>query len=133
MIGAATRRLIRERAEHRCEYCCTRQSDEPFITYQIEHIVAVQHGGGDEEDNLALACSHCNLHKGPNLSGIDPETGVVEPLFHPRRQRWVEHFTFQGPDIIGRTPSGRATARLLKMNAVARVDLRRELFAVDSE
>ena len=133
MIGAATRRLIRERAEHRCEYCRTRQDDEPFITYQIEHVVAIQHGGGDEADNLALACSHCNLHKGPNLSGIDPDTGKVEPLFHPRRQRWTEHFEFRGPEILGQTPSGRATARLLKMNAPARTDLRHELFGVEAE
>lgn len=133
MIGAATRRLIRERAEQRCEYCRTRQDDEPFITYQIEHVIAIQHGGGDEEDNLALACSHCNLHKGPNLSGIDPDTGNVEPLFHPRRQRWAEHFEFRGPEILGRTSSGRATARLLKVNAPARIDLRQELFWVEDE
>ncbi len=114
MISAATRRLIRERAEHRCEYCRTRQDDEPFITYQIEHVVAIQHGGGDEEGNLALACSHCNVHKGPNLSGIDPETGTVEPLFHPRRQRWGEHFEFHGPEIFGKNPqrsSNRAIAK----------------------
>jgi len=81
-----------------------RQADEPFLTDPIEHVTAVQHGGGDEEDNWALACSHCNLHKGPNLSGIDPQTGRVETLFHPRRQAWSEHFEFIGLEILGRTP-----------------------------
>jgi 5-methylcytosine-specific restriction endonuclease McrA len=63
MIGAATRRHVRERAHYRCEYCHMRQDDEPFISYQIEHIIAIQPGGSDDEENLALACSHCNLHK----------------------------------------------------------------------
>lgn len=127
MVVAATRRLVRQRAEHRCEYCRTRQLDEPFITYQIEHVIAIQHGGTDEEDNLALACSHCNLLKGPNLAGIDPLTGIIEPLFHPRRQTWDEHFEFHGALISGKTPCGRTTVRVLAMNAEARVDLRQEL------
>lgn len=125
MIGAATRRLVRERAEHRCEYCRTRQDDEPFVAYQIEHVVAVQHGGGDEDANLALACSHCNRHKGPNLAGLDPLTGGLEPLFHPRRQAWAEHFELVGPLIAGLTPCGRTTVRMLAMNDEARVELRR--------
>lgn len=132
MIGAATRRLIRERAEDRCEYCRTRQEDEPFLTYQVEHIVALKHGGGHEEGNLALACSHCNLHKGPNLAGIDPDTGSVEPLFNPRQQRWSDHFAFSGCEILGTSPCGRATVRVLAMNASARMDLRREILAAGS-
>ncbi|AWM39167.1 HNH endonuclease [Gemmata obscuriglobus] len=133
MVLAAVRRLVRDRAGHRCEYCRTRQSDEPFITYQTEHVIAIQHGGGDDESNLALACSHCNLHKGPNLSGIDPVTDAIEPLFHPRRQTWDDHFEFQGPVIAGRTPCGRATVRVLAMNAEARVDLRQEIQRSDAE
>jgi hypothetical protein len=126
MIGAAARRRIRQRAENRCEYCHTHQDDEPFVTYQVEHIIALQHGGSDEEDNLALACSYCNLHKGPNLAGIDPDTGNIEPLFHPRRQQWYEHFEARGPYLIGKTPTGRVTVRVLNMNDDVRVDLRRE-------
>jgi hypothetical protein len=40
---------------------------------------------------LALACCYCNRYKGPDLSGIDPNSGEVVPLFHPRRQQWDEH------------------------------------------
>jgi hypothetical protein len=127
MIGAVARRRVRERADNRCEYCHMRQEDEPFVSYQIEHIIAIQHGGTDDEDNLALACSHCNLHKGPNLSGIDPTSGRVETLFHPRRQSWDEHFEIRGSLILGKTPCGRSTAQVLAMNAEMRVDLRREL------
>ena len=71
------RQTVRERAGYRCEYCCLPQDAEPFFAYHVEHIVARQHGGGDDSGNLALACYHCNAHKGPNLSGLDPETGFI--------------------------------------------------------
>ncbi|HSS19497.1 MAG TPA: hypothetical protein VLL54_05435 [Pyrinomonadaceae bacterium] len=57
-------------------------------------------------DNLALACIDCNLHKGPNLTGIDPNTGVITPLFHPRRDAWVEHFGWDGIYLVGSTGCG---------------------------
>jgi len=66
------RQTVREPADHRCEYCCLPQDAEPFFAYHVEHIVARQHGGGDDSGNLALACYHCNAHKGPNLSGLQP-------------------------------------------------------------
>lgn len=132
MVAAATRRLVRQRAAHQCEYCRTRQLDEPFLTYQIEHVIALQHGGTDAENKLALACSHCNLMKGPNLAGIDPLTGVIEPLFHPRRQSWDEHFEWHEAVIAGKTPCGRATVRVLAMNAEARVEFRREIQRAES-
>ena len=125
MIGSATRRLVRRRADNRCEYCRAHQDDEPFFRYQIEHVIAIQHGGTDDDDNLALACSHCNRHKGPNLAGIDPETGAMERLFHPRRQVWNDHFEIRGSFIIGTTPTGRVTVRVLGINDPARVELRR--------
>ncbi len=126
MTGAATRRHVRERAGNRCEYCHIRQDDEPFITYQIEHVIPKQHGGTDDAGNLALACPQCNLHKGPNLAGIDPDTGIIEPLFNPRLQAWDEHFEARGPSLFGKTPTGRVTVRVLAMNEEARVDLLRE-------
>lgn len=126
MISAATRRRVRERAAERCEYCRTRQADEPFIRYQIEHVIPKQHGGPDDERNLALACPQCNLHKGPNLSGIDPLTGTIESLFNPRQQAWHEHFEMRGSYLFGKTATGRTSVRVLAMNDEARVDLRRD-------
>ena len=97
---------------------------EPFFAYHVEHIVARQHGGGDDSGNLALACYHCNAHKGPNLSGLDPESGALVRLFHPRQDQWDEHFERNGVLIVGRTAVGRATVGLLKMNAADRRRLR---------
>jgi hypothetical protein len=126
MIPAAVRLHVRQRAGNRCEYCRTQQEHEPFVSYQVEHVIPKQHGRRDDEENLALACPSCNLHKGPNLTGIDPATGAIEPLFHPRAQAWADHFESRGPYLVGKTSTGRVTVRVLAMNDDARVDLRRE-------
>lgn len=116
-MDAATRRRVRSRAGDRCEYCRLPQEADQFLTFHIEHVVAKQHGGGDELSNLALACHHCNLHKGPNLSGIDAATGQIVTLFNPRAQRWEEHFELHDDLVVGLTRTGRATVRVLAMNA----------------
>ncbi len=87
-MDEGTRERVRRRAENRCEYCGAREGLGARLRFHIEHIIARQHGGGDELENLALACHLCNAHKGPNLTGIDPATGNIVPLFHPRRDRW---------------------------------------------
>jgi hypothetical protein len=124
---------VRRRAAQRCEYCLLPQAlfRRPF---HIEHIIAKQHGGATHLDNLALACWQCNLKKGPNLTGIDPETGEITRLFHPRQDTWAEHFQLQENrtvpermEIVGLTPVGRATVRLLDLNEELRQALRYEL------
>jgi len=123
-MDSAVRELVRGRAKDRCEYCRLPQSAVLFAPFHVEHVVARQHGGGDEPSNLAFACDRCNLHKGPNLTAIDPETGEIVPLFHPRRDSWQDHFRWENAEIVGRTPTGRATVRLLNMNAKRRLQLR---------
>src|SRR5258707_11355996 len=105
-MDKATRDRIRLRAGNRCEYCRTPQELEPFYTYQLEHIIARQHGGQDGEANRALACPWCNQHKGPNIAGLDPLDGARAPLFNPREHVWEEHFMFAGPEIVGLTAVG---------------------------
>ncbi len=122
-MDAETRQRIVDRAGNRCEYCRLPQSAVD-LTFHVEHIFAKQHGGGDEEENLALACDRCNHQKGPNLSSIDRQTQTVVLLFHPRRDHWDKHFQFQGADIFGLTPTGRATVELLRMNSSHRRSLR---------
>lgn len=129
MLDAELRQWVRRRAGERCEYCGLRQEHEPFYRFQVEHIIPRQHQGGDDESNLALACPHCNLHKGPNLSGIDPECGAIIELFHPRRQNWQAHFAFQNAWVRGLTATGRATIAVLAMNAPIRLEIRAELIA----
>lgn len=105
-MDTALRQRVRDRAGHRCEYCRLRQEHQPVCRFHIEHIIPRQHGGGDEEENLALACFHCNLHKGTNLTGVDPDSGEIVGLFHPRRDRWRDHFEWHGPALVGLTTMG---------------------------
>jgi hypothetical protein len=123
---AETRKLVRRRAGNRCEYCLLRQENS-HLTHHVEHVVAKQHGGSDEPDNLALACHRCNLRKGPNLTGIDPLTNELVALFNPRRDLWPDHFRVRAVQIEGITSVGRATVQVLAMNDARRLDLRQEL------
>ena len=127
-MNRATVRLLQERAGFRCEYCRLPIADVA-IPFEIEHVVARQHGGTDALGNLAFTCLHCNKHKGPNLSGIDrasSRTKLVR-LYHPRLHRWAYHFVWDGPLIFGRTPIGRVTVDVLAMNDPLMVILRQEL------
>ena len=122
-IDSTLRRLVRHRAENRCEYCGCHQDELPLITFHVEHIVPKQHRGTDDESNLCLACHWCNFHKGPNLAThVD---GQLIPLFHPRTQRWDEHFAVEEDWIVGLTPVGRGTVELFDMNDDDRRELRR--------
>jgi hypothetical protein len=125
-MDAATRALVRERAEERCEYCLMPDSalDLPF---HLEHIVASVHRADDRPTNLAWACPRCNLRKGPNLTTIDPIADIVVELFHPRTMIWTEHFSVRDGIVVGLTPCGRGTVELLDMNQEQRVQLRRRL------
>ena len=127
MINRQVRTHVRERAHNACEYCHLHQDDSPWAALHVEHIIPKVHGGTDESDNLALACIDCNLHKGTNLTGIDPQTGQLTELFHPRRQTWDEHFELQGVHLIGKTAAGRTTIRVLDMNSDDQIALRSSL------
>ena len=119
-----TRRLVRQRAGNRCEYCELSEAQSPVAKLQIEHVVPRKHGGTDELGNLALACIDCNLHKGANLTGIDPETRQVVELFNPRSQQWADHFAWDGIFLADLTATGRTTVRVLEINADDRIQSR---------
>ena len=125
-IPSPLRQLVAERANGRCEYCLVREEDV-LLPHQPDHIIATQHGGKTEADNLAFACVHCNRHKGPNIASIDPLSGELVPLFNPRLHVWTDHFALEGAYIQPRTPIGRATVRLLKLNDLRRVQIREAL------
>jgi hypothetical protein len=95
--------------------------------YQIDHIIARQHGGPTILENLALCCLECNLRKGPNIAGIDPRSGAIVPLFHPRKDQWAAHFRRDAGRILGLTPAGRATVAVLDLNRAPRVVVRQML------
>src|SRR5437763_6017649 len=111
-IPVPLRNLVRARAHERCEYCLIPEQ-LTLAAHWIDHIVAEKHGGLTEEGNLANCCVLCNQHKGSDLTSIDPQTGLIVPLFHPRRERWLDHFRLAGAHIEPLTSTGRVTVRLL--------------------
>jgi hypothetical protein len=114
-MDADLQRAVRDRGQHRCEYC---RFPEAFAEapFQVDHVIARQHGGTRTFENLALACCFCNRYKGPNLSGVDSVSGRVVPLFHPRHNNWNEHFEWNDALLIGRTAIARATIQALRLN-----------------
>ena len=127
MIDAATRRMVRERAGNRCEYCRLHQDHSPLASLQIEHVNPRKHGGTDDSGNLALACIDCNLSKSSNIAGRDPQSSGIIALFDPRRDVWADHFRIDGTYIVGKTPIGRATVAVLNMNSDYQLELRATL------
>jgi 5-methylcytosine-specific restriction endonuclease McrA len=73
---------------------CAKSSE---LSHHIEHIIAKQHGGSDDSENLALACHRCNVRGGPNLTGIDPRRGKSPAFFI--------HGAIDGPRRGGARPS----------------------------
>lgn len=125
-MDAALARQVWQRAEARCEYCRTPQHFDP-TPFEIDHIIAIKHGGPTVLHNVALSCYHDNSHKGSNIAGLDPKTGQLTRLFNPRRHTWNRHFRWHGAHLIGRTPVGRATVAVLNINHPFRVALREGL------
>jgi hypothetical protein len=124
------RDYVRQRAGNVCEYCRLPQSSSRFIRFHMEHIIARQHRGLSVANNLALACGYCNHHKGPNIAGLDPETGKLVPLYDPRCDQWSEHFAWNDVVLVGLTPVGRTTIELLAINDWQRLELRDNLRAL---
>lgn len=114
-IPPALRQLIYQRASGCCEYCLIPEA-VTFGGHEIDHIIAQKHGGPTTADNLALSCVLCNKLKGSDIASVDPISGDLVPLFHPRRDRWSEHFQLKGAQLIPLTPIGRVTVRLLQLN-----------------
>lgn len=126
---------LRERVvahfRNRCSYCLAPQ----HLVYgllELEHIKPTAKGGGENEQNLCLACRLCNNFKGVQTHGLDPVTGLRTRLFHSRKQRWSRHFAWSddGTHILGRTPYGRATVLALRLNNLTAVTVRRQWTSV---
>jgi hypothetical protein len=120
------RNQVRQRATDCCEYCRVSQSSDQ-LPFQVDHIIAQVHHGTTVLENLAWSCFDCNVYKGTNLAGVDPDTGQIVRLFHPRNDRWEDHFDWSGPLLLGITAEGRATIDVLRLNLPSRVEYRRLL------
>jgi hypothetical protein len=125
-IPVILRRQVYERARGCCEYCLI-PDVASFVPHEIDHIIAEKHGGLTEAENLAFSCTLCNKHKGSDLVSLDPITGEIVPLYHPRQDLWYNHFRIKGAEFIPLTAKGRVTVRLLQLNRPDRVEERQLL------
>jgi hypothetical protein len=125
-LSASLRQLVTQRAKGACEYCLIHQTFSIY-SHEVDHVIALKHGGQSNEENLVLACLPCNRYKGSDLTSIDPLTGEITPLFNPRIQIWSEHFRLKGGSIVGLTTIGRTTIFLLRINEISRLQLRQSL------
>lgn len=120
-IPTALRVLVSDRANNACEYCLIPEI-AVLAPLEIDHVIAEKHGGKTVEENLALACSLCNKHKGSDLASIDPKNDEIVRLYHPRRDRWNKHFQLaNNGEIKPLSPIGRVTAKLLQKNQLSRI------------
>lgn len=114
------------RAGGRCEYCHFPESASE-LPFHLDHIIAEKHRGPTTAANLAWACFSCNLFKGPNIAGVDPVTGKLTRLFHPRRDLWKRHFTWRGVWLHGTTAVARTTIAVLAINSADSLAVREAL------
>ena len=122
-VSGELSRSVRARANGRCQYCLMHESLQG-AAFHIEHIIPQSKGGISDLENLALACPNCNLHKAGKTTAVDPASSKEVRLFHPVRQRWLEHFRFEGFQIQGVTAVGRATVEALNLNHTRRQRIR---------
>ena len=122
---AALRRQVADREGQRCAYC--RSPMLVGIPMVVDHIIPLQAEGTSTRENLCLACYRCNEFKGSRTEATDPRTGQQTALFHPRQDRWADHFAWQedGETLGGLTPCGRATIEGLRLNNTWLVQARR--------
>jgi hypothetical protein len=118
-ITPALRSQVARRARHRCEYCLIHENDTAFRP-QVDHIVSRKHGGDSAIQNLAYACALCNRKKGSDVASIN-SSGNIERLYHPRQDRWSDHFQIDGSSIHAISEVGAATSKLLQFNAPERL------------
>jgi hypothetical protein len=130
-IPKAIRERVAREARYRCGYCQTQQKNIG-LPMHVDHIIPESAGGISTEDNLWLACALCNNYKGTQTHALDPVSQRKVPLFNPRTQAWYDHFVWSddGTEIIGLTPTGRATVIALKMNQPFMIHARRRWMRV---
>lgn len=68
LIPSALRNAVIERAQEKCEYC--HKPQVRFYPHEVDHVIAVKHGGETKLENLAFACFQCDRYKGSDLHGV---------------------------------------------------------------
>lgn len=123
------REYVRLRSVYLCEYCHANETRQ-CVEFTIDHIRPDQ---GDDLENLALACFHCNRRKSDKTEVFIESTGQNIPLFDPRIDKWRDHFEWSddGLWIVAKTPQAAVTIDLLELNRPRILRIREADIAVD--
>ena len=100
--------------DHRCAYCQTTQANSGQPDGRRPHL-ARDAGGDTAFTTSVLHVVGVTSIKAPKTAAIDPLTGEMTPIFHPRHDRWQGHFAWDESTIYwsGLTQNGRATINRL--------------------
>ena len=86
-----------DRANGYCEYCGENLliSRAAYSSAQVDHILARTEGGGDEIENLRLACSLCNssLSRHNNLTTFEERKKHIESQLGIHEKNYREKYT----------------------------------------
>ncbi len=123
--------MVVERAKGHCEYCLCPDSHS-CSPFSVEHIYPLVLGGLSKLENLAYSCQGCNNHKYIFIEALDTVSGLKVPLYHPRKDKWVEHFAWSSDLVylVGLTATGRATIETLHLNRDRVLNIRKLLKTV---
>jgi hypothetical protein len=128
-ISPEVRKSVAIRADFRCEYCLIHEEDS-YISFQIDHIISIKHGGGDNLENLAYSCAPCNRAKGTDIGTVLLPGKEFVRLFNPREDRWKDHLKLLGAEIIALSAIGKATIKVLDLNNELRIAERSALIEI---
>lgn len=127
LISNELRAAVIERAGFRCEYCRLPESAAAF-PFEVDHIIALKHGGKMELLNLACSCLRCNRCKGTDFATFLAESMRPIFFFNPRKHRWFDHFETAEGVIYTKTAIGESTLKIFQFNLpVERIMARKSL------
>ena len=119
-ISPKTREQVRKRALHVCEYCLVHE-DLLMFSAQVDHIISLKHGGGNDLENLAYCYIRCNRNKGTDLGSILHDKTKIIRFYNPRSDRWSDHFEIKNAKIVPKTAIGQVTDNIFRFNTKERV------------
>lgn len=128
-LNSEIREYVRSRSGNLCEYCHANENRQ-CVEFTIDHIRPNQ---GDDPENLALACFHCNRRKSDKTEVFIESTGQNIPLFNPRTDKWRDHFEWShdGLRIVAKTQAAAVTRDLLELNRPRILRIREADIAID--
>ena len=80
-----------------------------FLSFELDHIIPIKHGGSSDLENLAYTCPHCIPYKGSDFATIFKNE--IVRLFNPRSDGWAEHFEIVQGHITSKSKIGEASVK----------------------